>query len=135
MAKIYVKFGYPVSEEEQELLSERAIERDCSIEFELCAGFEYLLNSLINRKGKDKFFDLIFFVASQRQVIVPKVSFDTYKENDHKLPMIVLEDEYLKIVDSERLFISDEFIDVLGQMYQTEFDYEYVGCERVTNPS
>jgi hypothetical protein len=77
MAKIYVKFGYPISEEEQELLSERAIKRDCSVEAELCAGFEYLLNSLISRKGKDKFFDLIFLVASQRQVIAPKVSFDT----------------------------------------------------------
>jgi hypothetical protein len=27
MAKINVKFGYPISEEEQELLSEKAIER------------------------------------------------------------------------------------------------------------
>lgn len=131
MAKINVKFGYPISEEEQELLSERAIERDCSIEFELCAGFEYLFNSMINRKGKDKFFDLIFLIASKRQVIAPRASFNTYKENDHKLPMIVLEDEYLRVEDSERLFISDEFIDVLGQLYQTEFDYEYVGYERV----
>jgi hypothetical protein len=49
--------------------------------------------------------------------------------------MIVLEDEYLRMVDLERLFISDEFIDVLGQMYQTELDYEYVGYERITIPS
>jgi hypothetical protein len=132
MGKINVKFGYPISLEEQELLSERAIERDCSIELELCAGFEYLLNAMINRKGKDKFFDLIFLIASKRQVIAPRASFNTYKENDHKLPMIVLEDEYLKVEDSERLFISDEFIDVLGQLYQTEFDYEYVGYERVS---
>ena len=69
-------------------------------------------------------------VASQRQVIAPRVSFDTYKENGHKLPMIVLEDEYLRVEDSERLFISDEFIDVLGKNLQTEFDYEYVGFER-----
>jgi hypothetical protein len=45
--------------------------------------------------------------------------------------MIVLEGEYLRVEQSERLFISDEFIDVLGQLYQTEFDYEYVGYERV----
>ena len=44
--------------------------------------------------------------------------------------MIVLEDEYLRVEDSERLFISDEFIDVLGKNLQTEFDYEYVGFER-----
>ncbi len=135
MGKINIKFGHPISEEEQELLSERAIERDCSIETELCAGFEYLLKSLINRAGKDKFFDLIFLVITGKQAISPKVSFKTYYENGNKYPMIVLEGDYLRVADSERLFISNEFIDELGEIYQTEFNYEYVGCERVTSPS
>ncbi|MBU3580396.1 hypothetical protein ICN19_00015 [Polynucleobacter sp. AP-Capit-er-40B-B4] len=130
MGKINVKFGYPISLEEQELLSEKAIERGCSIEAELCGGFEYLLNSLINRPGKDKFFDLIFLVITGKQAKSPKASSGTYFENGYKFPMIVLDDEYLGIGDSERLFISDEFINELGKIYQVECDYEYAGFER-----
>ena len=132
MAKINVKFGYPTSLEEQELLSERAIERDCSIEAELCAGFEYLLNSLNNRKGKENFFDLIFLVIAEKQTMSPRVSYGTYFENGYKFPMMVLEDDYLRIEDSERLFISNDFVNELGKIYQTEFDYEYAGLERVS---
>ena len=135
MGKINIKFGYPISDEEQELLCERAIEGDCSVETELCAGFERLLNSLNIRKGKDNFFDLIFLVASQKQVISPRVSYGSYFENGHKLPMMVLEDDYLLTGDSEKLFISNNFLDELGKIYQTEFDYEYVGCERIAIPS
>ena len=47
--------------------------------------------------------------------------------------MMVLQDEYLQLRGSKRLFISNAFIDELGKIYQTEFDYEYVGCERITN--
>lgn len=131
MGKINVKFGHPTSLEEQELLSERAIDRDCSIEAELCAGFEYLLNSLINRAGKDKFFDLIFLVITGKQAKSPMVSYGAYFENGYKFPMIVLEDDYLRIEGSERLFISNDFVNELGKIYQTELDYEYVGYERV----
>ena len=130
MGKINVKFGHPTSLEEQELLSERAIERGCSIETELCAGFEYLLNSLINRAGKDKFFDLIFLVITGKQAKSPMVSYGTYSENGYKFPMTVLEDDYLRIEGSERLFISNDFVSELGKIYQTEFDYEYAGLER-----
>lgn len=131
MGKINVKFGHPTSLEEQELLSERAIDRDCSIEAELCAGFEYLLNSLINRAGKDKFFDLIFLVITGKQAKSPMVSYGVYFENGYKFPMIVMEDDYLRMEGSERLFISNDFVNELGKIYQTELDYEYVGFERV----
>ena len=135
MGKINIKFGYPTSLEEQELLSDRAILNDCSIETALCFEFGRLLDSLNARKPKENFFDLIFLVITERQAICPEISFSTYIESGYKLPMMVLEDDYLSIGDSERLFISNTFIDELGKIYQTEFDYEYVGCERVTSPS
>ena len=131
MGKICIKFGYPTSLEEQELLSVRAIERDCSIEAELCEGFKCLLNSLNNRKDKENFFDLIFLVIAEKQVMSPRVSFDTYLENGYKFPMMVLENDYLRIGNSERLFISNDFVNELGMIYQTEFDYEYSGLERI----
>jgi len=130
MGKIKLKFGHPTSIEEQELLSERAIEKDCSIETALCFEFKFLLDSFTKRKDKS-FFDLVFLVIAEKEVRSPRISFDTYLENGYKFPMMVLEDDYLKIGRSERLFVSNEFINELGKFYQTEFDYEYVGLERV----
>jgi hypothetical protein len=134
MGKINIKFGHPTSLEEQELLSERAILNDFSIEAALCFEFRRLLDSLNARKHKDNFFDLIFLVITQRQAISPKISFDTYIEGGYRYPMMVLESDYLRIGESERLFISNAFIDELGKIYQTEFDYEYVGCESISIP-
>ena len=134
MGKINIKFGYPTSLEEQELLSDRAILNDCTIETTLCFEFERLLDLLNARKPKENFFDLIFLVITHRQAISPKISFDTYVESGYKFPMMVLNGDYLRIGDSERLFISNAFIDELGKIYQTEFDYEYAGCERITSP-
>jgi len=131
MGKIHIKFGHPTSLSEQELLSDRAIENDCSIEAALCFEFGCILDSLIAKKDKDKFFDLIFLVIVQRSSISPKITFGTYLENGYKLPMMVLDDDYLKVGGSERLFISNEYVDELGKIYQTEFDYEYAGFERI----
>jgi len=132
MGKIKIKFGYPTSIEEQEMLSERAIENDCSIETALCFEFKYLLHSFIKRKDKS-FFDLVFLVIVEKEVRSPRISFGIYIENGYKFPMIVLEDDYLKVGRSEKLFISNEFIDEFGKFYQTEFDYEYVGLERAAS--
>lgn len=131
MAPINIKFGYPTSTEEQERLSERAIANGCSLEYALCFEFERLLDFLATRKGEESFFDLVFLVISEKSKTAPKVSFGTYCENGYKLPMVVLEDEYLMVGGSERLFITNKFIDSFGEIYQTEFDYEYVGLERV----
>jgi hypothetical protein len=135
MERIHIKFGYPTSLEEQDLLSDRAIFNDCSIETALCFEFGRLLDSLNARKPKENFFDLIFLVITQKQAASPNISFGTYTQSGYKFPMMILEGNYLRIEGAERLFITDAYIDELGMIYQTEFDYEYVGCERVTSPS
>ena len=131
MGKIFIKFGYPSSIEEQEKLSERAVFYDCSVEESLCYEFKCIVDSLIKRKGKENFFDLVFLVASQRHVICPKASSSTYIENGKQLPMIVLAKEYLLSFDSScPIAISQEMINEVGQIFQNEFDYEYAGYER-----
>lgn len=131
MGAINIKFGYPTSFEEQGKLSDRAVHNDYPLEKALCFEFECLLDSFNKRNGNENFFDLIFFVSVGRQVKAPKIHFATYAENGHKLPMMVLNGSYLKATDSELIPISDRCIDELGQLYQDEFDYEYVGFERM----
>lgn len=130
MAKIAIKFGYPVSFQEQELLSVRAVENDCSLEWALCYEFRRILDGLQSRKSGNNFFDLIFFLSSGEHVRSPSLDFGTFVDNGHKLPMIILEKDYLLLEDSKRIFISDEYINELGSLYQDEFDYEFVGFER-----
>lgn len=132
MGIIHIKFGYPTSTEGQELLSNRAVENDCSVEHALCFEFECLTDHLVKPKNNENFFDLVFLIASQKQVISPKVTYSSYIHNRNRLPMLVLDEDYLiSRKDSLRISITKKMIDELGQIYQTEFDYEYVGFERV----
>lgn len=105
MGKINLKFGYPSSIEEQELMSERAIRNDCSIETEVCLGFKRLLDSLNRRKGGENYFDLIFFLIVEKELRSPRISFDTYLESGYKLPMMVLEDDYKSRAQRETIHI------------------------------
>lgn len=130
MEIIHIKFGHPTSFEEQGKLSDRAVHNDYPLEEALCFEFESLLDSLIKKKGNESFFDLVFFVSVGKQVKAPKIHFATYMENGHKLPMMVINGSHLKTADSELIPITDHYIDELGQLYQDEFDYEYVGFER-----
>ncbi|MBU3582016.1 hypothetical protein ICN19_08300 [Polynucleobacter sp. AP-Capit-er-40B-B4] len=131
MGKINIKFGYPTSQKEFEQLSERAIFHDESIESALCYEFEKTLNSLIKGQDSENFFDLVFFVVSGQKVTAPKVRFSSYVENGHRLPMIEFRDDYLMSIGANRINLSDELVDGLGELYQTEFNYEYAGFERV----
>lgn len=129
MGKIHIKFGYPASQEELERLSERAVFYDETVEGALCYEFEKILTSLIERKGSENFFDLVFFAVSGHKVVAPKVRFSSYLENGHRLPMMELKDDFLLSEDNGRIHISDDLIHGLGELYQAEFDYEYVGFQ------
>ena len=131
MGKINIKFGYPSSQEEQEKLSDRAVFHDESVEGALCFEFEKTLTSLIKREGPDNFFDLVFFALLGQKVTAPKVGFSSYIENGHRLPMMELQEDFLMSKDKKRIHISDLLIDDVGELYQTEFDYEYVCFERM----
>ena len=131
MGKINIKFGYPTSQEELERLSERAIFHDETVEGALCYEFEITLTSLANKQSPENFFDLVFLAVSGHKVVAPKVRFSSYLENGHRLPMMELKDDFLISEDIVRIYISDDLIDGLGELYQTEFDYEYAGFERL----
>ena len=131
MGKINIKFGYPSSLEEIEKLSERAVFYDESVEGALCYEFKRTLTSLAKRKGAENFFDLVFFVISGQKVVSPKVRYRSYIENGHSLPMVELDDDFLISKDGDKIQISDDFINVLGELYCAEFDYDYAGFERI----
>jgi hypothetical protein len=83
-----------------------------------------------NKTGED-YFDLSFFIILNEHVSVPKVKFDTYKHNSYKLPMLVFNRDYVSNkLTNERLYLSDEVINQLGEYFEENFDYEYVGFVR-----
>lgn len=130
MGKINIKFGYPTSQEELERLSERAIFHDETVEGALCYEFERTLTSLVNKRSPENFFDLVFFALSGQKVSSPKVRFCSYVENGHRLPMMELMDDYLISNERGKIHITDDLINGVGELYQTEFDYGYAGFER-----
>jgi hypothetical protein len=132
MSRIAIRFRYPSSIPEQELLSQRAVEKDSSVEHALCFEFGRLAESLAKPKGRENFFDLVFLIASKKQVISPKVTCSSYIENGKRMPMLILQNDYLiSLDDSIKIPITSEMLDELGQIYQTEFDYEYVSYQRL----
>lgn len=130
MAIIRVKFGHPLTSKGQENISEWAIEHDCTLDEALFGAFEKLATFLVKPKGNENFYDLAFLIASQKQVISPKVTSSSYIKNGNRLPMLVLENDYLvSVLSHERIALTKKMIDEIGQLYQTEFDYEYAGFE------
>ena len=132
MAILRIKFAHPLTLKGQQNISDWAIENDCSLDEALFLVFEKLAKFLVKPKGNENFFDLTFLITSQKQVISPKVTCSSYIEGDSRMPMLVLENDYLVSVEgSERIALTKEMINEFGQLYQTEFDYEYVGFEKV----
>jgi len=134
MGKINIKFGYPTSGELEDLFVSNAIEDNCSLEQSLFNSFNKLTSFLAKAdKGERNFFDLAFITCLKvGEIIAPKITNTTYVFNGHKLPMLIVEKEYAKQVQSgNKILISDAAIDEFGMFFQDEFDYEYIGFERV----
>ena len=136
MGKINIKFGYPTSGELEDLFNLNAIEDNCSLEQSLFNSFNKLTSFLAKAdKGERNFFDLAFITCLKvGEIIAPKITNTTYVFNGHKLPMLIVEKEYAKQVQSgNKILISDAAIDEFGMFFQDEFDYEYAGFERINN--
>ena len=132
MPKIEIRFGSLIPPQLEEALNKRAIDWNCSFEFVFLESFQYLMdNTLLKRKKGENYFDLAFLIALDQGVTSPKVKFDTYLNNSFKLPMIVLANDHLTLVPSkEKIFIEDKLIDIIGNGFEENFDYEYVGFVR-----
>lgn len=130
---IELHFGNSINTGFEEVINERAIEWGCSFELAYAHSLKNLLNNVLLKKNKtgEDYFDLSFFIILNEHVSVPKVKFGTYKHNSYKLPMLVFNRDYVSNKStSERVYLSDEVINQLGEYFEENFDYEYVGFVR-----
>jgi hypothetical protein len=130
---IELHFGNSINTGFEEVINERAIEWGCSFELAYIHSLKNLFNTVLLKKNKtgEDYFDLSFFIILNEHVSVPKVKFDTYKHNSYKLPMLVFNRDYVSNkLTNERLYLSDEVINQLGEYFEENFDYEYVGFVR-----
>jgi len=130
---IELHFGNSINTGFEEVINERAIEWGCSFELAYIHSLKNLFNTVLLKKNKtgEDYFDLSFFIILNEHVSVPKVKFDTYKHNSYKLPMLVFNRDYVSNkLTNERLYLSDEVINQLGDCFEENFDYEYVGFVR-----
>jgi hypothetical protein len=130
---IEVQFGNSINSKFEEVINERAIEWNCSFELAYNHSFKNLLNNVLLKKNKDgeDYFDLSFLVISEKRVLVPKVKFSTYKHNSFKLPMLVLDRDYLCIeLTGEKIYLNDHMLNKFGEYFEENFDYAYAGFVR-----
>lgn len=132
MSKIEVRFGGLVAPRFEEILNKRAIDWNCSFEFTFLESFQYLMEcTLLKRRERENYFDLVFLMLSERYVRAPRAKYDSYIENGFKLPMIVLSSDQLTVVGTkEKIYINDELLERFGKEFEDHFDYEYVGFVR-----
>lgn len=132
MSKIEIRFGSLIAPKFEEILNKRAIDWNCSFEFTFLESFQYLMeDTLLKRKEKANYFDLVFLMLSEKSVRAPRAKFDSYIANGFKLPMIVLSSDQLTLVDTkEKIYIDDELLERFGKEFEEHFEYEYVGFLR-----
>jgi hypothetical protein len=132
MSKIEIHFGGLIAPKFEEILNKRAIDWNCSFEFTFLESFQYLMeDTLLRRKEKSNYFDLVFLILSEKNVRAPRARFDSYMANGFKLPMIVLSSDQLTVVDTkEKIYIDDGLLERFGKEFEDHFEYEYVGFLR-----
>ena len=132
VSDLELRFGFPSTAEREELTSSRAIEHDVSIERVLLVDFEYLFTNVWMKAGRENIFELLIFIASGVNVVCPDITFGTYIDKGFRLPQVVIHGDYLNIKNSNgRLWLNDEIIAEIGSELDLNFDYEFVGFNRV----
>lgn len=132
VSNIELRFGPPSSQDREELTNSRAIEFDVSVERVLLVDFEDLLTNVWMRKDRENIFELLILIHTGESVICPDVSFGTYTHNGYRFPKIVIHGDYLDVKNSNRrLWLNDEAVEAIGRELDANFEYEYIGFDRV----
>jgi hypothetical protein len=131
---VVLYFGLPFTDRQQELIEKRAIEWNCSVEYELNEYFRFTVKRFSEISDDDgrNYFDLSFYICSGiSEVYAPKLWTDSYLHNGFKYPRLIFEDGF--ILDREkvkRFFLRDEAIDSLGLSLEEHLEYEYIEFKR-----
>ena len=127
-------FGGASAEEFQELLNKRAIHFDCTVTHALHVEFRIRVKILStpNRFGKTYFDLLLGAFSGADNVLSPKATISSYLHNGSKYPLLVFENSLLCSPDHTKSFlIRDDAIDRLGKEFEADFQFEYIGFERL----
>lgn len=132
VSNIEIRFGPPSTNDKEDLTNHRAIEFDVSVERVLLVDFEDLLTNVWMRKDRENIFELLILIHTGESVSCPDVSFGTYTHNGYRFPKIVIHGDYLDVKNSNRrLWLNDEAVEAIGRELDANFEYEYIGFDRV----
>lgn len=137
MAKIELYFGHPQDEKNLDIIEDHAYNQNINIETAVIRGFQSLHQILNNRnKDNDTFFELILVCGYSTWSTLPKITTGVYRHRGFVYPKLVIHGDTGIFKDtSEIFFLSDEYINFIGEEVEKEFDYEYFGLQRLGKAS
>jgi len=127
MAKIELYFGNPTTDEEWEMVEAEARAGDLCIESAVIQDFYSIVRPLlVKTKDDENYFELVICCISGVSVTLPAITMGAYKHNGFVLPkMMIHGDTALERETNQRIVISKEWIEGLGQEFEYERNFEY----------
>jgi mannose-6-phosphate isomerase class I len=127
MAKIELYFGNPTTEKEWEMVEAEARAGDICIESAVIQDFYSIVKPLlVKTKNYENYFELVLCVISGILVTLPAITMGAYKHNGFVLPKMTIHGDYaVERKTHQRIVISKEWIDGLGQEFEYKWNFEY----------
>jgi len=129
---IKIFFGLPTTVDREEEISEWAIEKNLPYEKAVNDWFRKILSYSLQEEEGSCFFKSLIQEKLSKRIELPKIRFQMYVERGNKLPLILIEEEYVIGLKSRQpFFISDTLGEHIGKGFEKYYDYEYIGMKRV----
>jgi len=127
MAKIELYFGNPTTDKEWEMVEAEARAGDICIESAVIQDFYSIVRPLlVKTKDDENYFELVLCCLYGVSVTLPRITMGAYKHNGFVLPKITIHGDYaIERETNQRLVISKEWIEGLGQEFEYERNFEY----------
>jgi mannose-6-phosphate isomerase class I len=127
MAKIELYFGNPTTEKEWEMVEAEARAGDICIESAVIQDFYSIVKPLlVKTKNDENYFELVICGISGILVTLPAITMGAYKHNGFVLPKMTIHGDYaVERKTHQRIVISKEWIDGLGQEFEYKWNFEY----------
>ena len=127
MAKIELYFGNPTTEREWEMVEAEARAGDICIESAVIQDFYSIVRPLLVKTNDDEnYFELVICCISGVSVTLPAITMGAYKHNGFVLPKMTIHGDYaVEKETNQRIVISKEWIEGIGQDFEYERNFEY----------